>query len=453
MKAKLIPLCVLILTATLAGSITAQPVITPPNFSVSQLAGGIGINHLLNAMDVDIFGNVYIMDEPAGPMGIGPRVHRIRPNGIVDLDHAVFFGDTGQMAYHPLDGRVFIVENTPVLPVINSVVWRIDTTGGATQVMNVPVVATGFTIDNDGNMYFGGMGIQGPGLYRKPANGNNLQFMGAGFGNNEILQSLVSGDVLIASGNEVRRWTTMTISPVPYYIGPPIFPNTLGGVNSMARTWFNQIGQGAIIGTNIFGTFCFCGDGKAVTLDLLGNNQANFADEPYPQFAGGMKQIASGIRQDLYWATLVVAPGGGFLADIYKVTQIPAAGSHGSLSMDVQNGVLTMDLYGDPVGGDPFLVGIHPAPVVTPFGGLLIPPYGLLHVNPLSLNYFPFLDGIGVFLPPHPFAVIPSGGHFTLTMNVPPTGLTFLAEGVILDPQHAVNGLFTITNPDPFMLQ
>jgi hypothetical protein len=446
------PCLALILALSLSAPAAAQPGVVPPNFDVSLLAGGIGINHGLNAMDVDASGNLYIVDEPPTPMGIGPRVHRITRNGAVFLDHAVFFGDTGQMAYHPLDGRVFIVETQPMLPVINAIVWRIDATGGATQIMNVPVVAEGFTIDNQGNMYFGGMGIQGQGLYRKPANGLALQYLGPGFGNNRILQSLVSGDVLIADGNEVRRWTPMAVNTLPYYVGPPIFPNTLGGVNSLARTWFNQIGQGAIIGVNTFGTFCFCGDGLAVTADLIGNDEALFATEPYNLPDTGMQQVASGIRQDMYWATLVAGPGGGQLARLYRVRQLPAPGSHGTLDIDVQGGLLTLDLYGDAAGGDPFLVGVRPTPAVTPFGGLFIPPFGILGLDPLALDYLVFLDGIGVFLPPHPFAVIPPGGHFPLSMSVPPLGMAFLSEAVILDPQHAVNGLFTITNVDPFAL-
>jgi len=437
---------------TAGGILPAQPVVTPPNFDVQLLAGGIPMTFGLSTMAVDRFGNVYVLDEPPQPMGIGPRVHRIRRNGVVDLDHAVFFGDTGQMAYHPLDGHVYVVETQPILPVINSTVHRIEPGGGATMVVNVPVVAEGFTIDNAGNMFFGGMGLQGPGLYMLPAGSTSLVFVGPGFGGNEILQALVSGDVLIADANEVRRWTPGALVPVPYWQGPPVFPNSIALVNSLARTPFNQIGSGAVIGHRTLDTFCLCGDGTAVTADLLGNNASVFATESYTLPDRGLAGVASGLRQDLYWATLVAAPGGGIALDVYRIRQVAAHGSHGSLLVDVGGGVMTVHFYGDPAGGDPLLVGVQLVPSPVPVGGIFIPPFGVLELNPLSPSYFPLLDGIGVFGPPNPFAVIPGGGHFVFALSVPPLNLSFRAEGVILDPQHAVNGSFTISNVDSFTL-
>ena len=121
----------------------------------------------------------------------------------------------------------------------------------------------------------------------------------------------------------------------------------------------------------------------------------------------------------------------------------------------MQGGVLTFDLYGDPAGGSEFLLGAMPLSPISFSDGLFIPPFGILDLNPLAAGYIPILDGFGIFGPPNPFAVIPVGGHFSLTISVPPVPqpISLRTQAGIVDAVHAPNGLFYITNVDTFVLQ
>jgi hypothetical protein len=276
---------------------------------------------------------------------------------------------------------------------VNSSIWRIDPVQGALAAGNVTLIASGFTIDNAGLMYFGTQtALQGPGLYRHDPNGpsGNATFLTPGFAQNAILQSLVSGDILIAGGNEVRRWTPFAVLPVPYYVHPVPLPNAFAQVNSLARTPFNQIGAGGLIGVREFGTFCFCGQGLTVTAGLTGQNPQIFATEAYGPPFDGLRCIASGLFQDEWWYT--EQPGPGPLAGklLWRIQQVPAHSSQGSLLTEIATTTLTLHIYGPPAGG----------------------------------------------------------GHFQLSVTIPPglSGLAFALQDLTVSPGVAPNGLFFISN-------
>ena len=442
------------LVALVASTGVAQPVVGPPNFQVTLLNSNIPIGDQFTGLAADASGNVYVLDEPSTPTAVGPRVHRIRPDGTLDPYHAVGFGDScGELAYNPMDGLVYLVDNIPVLPVINSRVWRIEPAGGATQLYNVPVVAEGFTIDNGGQMIFGGMGTNGLGLYRFDPLSAQTTYLGPGFGNNRVLQSLVFGDILIADGRHVERWQPGVAATVPYYSAPLPNPNESNGVTSLARTPFNQIGVGALVGVRNFVTVSLGGIGRAISADLVGGNAFEFANEPYSVPFRGMYLIAGGVLQDAYWlsataSSLAGPPTAGIL---HRIRQLPAAGSPGSLVITQVPGVLTVDLYGPP--GQFFLLGVMPDVLPVP-SVLFIPPWGVVDLDVLNPLYAPVIDGVGLFGAPNPLGQIPNSGQFSLTVGIvpPPVPLAFRAQAIISGWALAPNGILYISNVATFTL-
>jgi hypothetical protein len=428
------------------------PVVNPPNFSVSLHASFLAASGA--SMAADRFGNVYIVDQPSA-LATG-SVTKVDPAGAVVPQFVNNLGSLSQIAYDPADGYCYIASWSPLLPVVLSSIWRIDPVQGAVAAGSVNLIASGFTIGNSGLMYFGTQtALQGAGLYSHDPSGpsGNATILSPGFGQNAILQSLVSGHVLIASGNEVRRWTPAAIAPVPYYIHPVPLPNALATVNSLARTPFNQIGAGALIGVRELGTLCLCGQGLTITAGLTGQNPQTFATEPYGSPFNGLRCIASGIFQDEWWYT--EQPGPGPIAGklLWRIRQVPAHSSQGSLITSVAGNVVTLDLYGPAAGGDPFLLG--GASAILPVSlAQFIPPFGVIDLSPLHPLYTPIIDGIGFFGPPNPIGVVPAGGHFQLSVLIPPgfTGIALVLQDLTLSPGVAPNGLFFISNVEMLVL-
>jgi hypothetical protein len=441
-----------IVVSTFFAQIGAAPVVNPPNFSVSLHAAGIAASGA--SMAADRYGNVFVVDQ-VNVTATG-SVTMVGANGGVTPHFVSGLGALSQITYNPTDGYCYIASWAPVLPVVLSQIWRIDPVQGALPAGSVTLIASGFTIDNAGLMYFGTQtALQGAGLYRHDPNGpsGNATFLSPGFAQNAILQSLVSGDILIGGGNEVRRWTPFAIVPVPYYTHPGPFPNAFSTVNSLARTPFNQLGAGGLIGIREFGTFCFCGQGLTISAGLTGQTPQIFASEPYSAPFDGLRCIASGIFQDEWWYT--EQPGPGPLAGhlLWRIRQVPAHDSQGSLLTAVSGNAVTVHIYGPPAGGDPFLLGFASAILPVSLAQFL-PPYGIVDLFPLHPLYTPVFDGIGVFGPPNPFAQIPVGGHFLLTVTVPPgmTGVAVLLQELTVSPNVAPNGLFFISNVDLLVL-
>ena len=442
----------------LATPALAQIQVTPPNFEVELVAADLAATG--DDMAVDRFGNVYLIDQETPTSG---SITRIAPDGTVFEEHATGFGRMGQLAYDPTDGFVYLVDNNPILPVVLSHVWRLEPSGGATNVFEVDVVAEGFSIDDTGALWLGGGGIQGPGLYRAeapsigPIGGGIAQadLQSRGFGLNAVLQSLRSGDVLIASGDEVRRFVPAT-GQLEFFFdaGPPI-PNEIRGVTSMARTPFNQLGAGAMLGLRSFVTVSLGGVGQALSADPTGSLIAPFASEQFDQPETGFRVLASGPGQELYWYTNTGPAVGGLFDPIpsrlFRIGQLPAPGVPGSLFVNASPSSVTWDLYGPAAGGDPLLLGVALDPVLAP--PLFFPPYGVIDLDPLGPGSIELIDGIGVGGPPNPFGQTPIGGAFSLTLGVPPglTGLSLVSQGVILTPE-SPNGLFLLSNLAPFTL-
>jgi hypothetical protein len=438
--------------STVLAQIGYVPIVNPPNFSVSLHAAGLAASGA--SMASDRFGNVYIVDQPSA-FATG-SVTKVDPAGAVTPQFVTNVGALSQIAYDPADGYCYIASWSPILPVVLSNIFRIDPVQGAVQTGFVSLIASGFTIDNNGLMYFGTQtAILGAGLYSHDPNGpsGNATFLSAGFAQNAVLQSLVSGSVLIAGGNEVRRWSPAAFVPVPYYLHPAPLPNTVATVNSLARTPFNQIGAGALIGVRELGTLCLCGQGLTITAGLTGQSPQVFATEPYGTPFNGLRCIASGIFQDEWWYT--EQPGPGPIAGklLWRIRQVAAHSSQGSLITSVSGSVVTVDLYGPAAGGDPFLFG--GASALLPVSlAQFIPPFGVIDLSPLHPLYTPIIDGIGFFGPPNPVGVIPAGGHFQLSVLIPPgfTGISVLLQDLTLSPGVAPNGLFFISNVETLVL-
>ncbi len=86
---------------------------------------------------------------------------------------------------------------------------------------------------------------------------------------------------------------------------------------------------------------------------------------------------------------------------------------------------------------------------------MFAPPFGILDLSPFHPLFIPLLDGVGIFGVPNPFARIPTGGHFQLSVTVPPqgAGLAFRLQAFIVSSGVAPNGLFFISNVPTLVLQ
>lgn len=431
-------------TQAAPGQMNPPPTVVPPNFQVSLRAAMIAAAG--SSMAADRFGNVYILDQA----GIGNgTITRIDSAGAATPGFVSGLGVLSQIASSPLDGMCYVASYSPLLPVVNSMIWRIDPNAGATQSGSVALIASGFAIDNDGMFYFGTQtGLQGSGLYRHDPSGpsGNATYLGPGFSSNAILQSLPSGDVLIAGGSQVMRWTPSAILPLPYYTHPPPMPNTIAEIRALARIPFNQIGAGALIAVREFTTVSFSGQGTIVAADMTGGNLQLFASEPYGQPYAGLRSIASGPRQEAWWFTDQPGPGPAAGKLLFRIEQQPAHGSQGSLVIDATPATLAFHVYGPAQGGDPFLAGA--ASTLLPVDlSWFAPPFGIIDLNPFHLLYIPLLDGVGLFGPPNSLAQTPPGGHWQLTMPAPPGGgVSLRMQALILAPGAAPNGYFFISN-------
>lgn len=454
------PISMLLLAGTtLCGVAHAQLTVSSPSYSVQTLATGIAATG--EDLAVDRFGNVFLTDTGAGT-SFTTSITRVAPDGTVFPADAGTFGVVGQLAYNPTDGFVYAVDYAPVLPVILSTVWRLEPTGGATQVFFVDVVADGMTIANDGTFYFGGMGLLGPGLYSSVPGGLGAvaTLESSGFGSNSMLQSMTDGSVLIADGDAIERWVPGSAVPTPFYDASPfITPNQFSAVVGLGRGPMNALGRGALFGVNSITTVCICGTATAVAAGPLGESSvpapSTFAAQDFSLFGpAGLRSFATGIRQDAYWlfeGDSATPPGSPGLT-LTRIAQLPAAGEPGSLFVGVTPQVLSFDLYGPGAGGDPFLLGLRLGPTPS-VAGAFYAPWGFLDLDPFGPGYIAFLDGMGVFGAPNPFGVTPPGGNFQLDFPLPGglSGIPLDAQFLMLSTD-APNGLFHVSNAESFTL-
>lgn len=448
----------LVLFTTLA---TAQIQGLPSNYSVSQVANGLAADG--NSMAVDRFGNIYMRH--AGSSGVPDRITRISANGAINENFVSNLGAIGQLARHPVNGLVYFTSYSPMLPVIHSTVHEITMSGAVMSAYSLTMVAKGLTIDNTGKFYFGGMGLLGSGLYVGTPNPGSLNislaYLGSGHGQNEILQSLVNGDVLVADGMEVRRWSTPSpITGLSLYYQAPLIGNTMTTLGSLARNPFNPLESGAFIGQNVLTTLCMCGVGSAIPGKLLHAGNAPFATEGYSLPRNGLLSLTDGTQDDIYWLSdnaAGVTPGPGpnpfpLGRTLYRIRNTPAAGEIGTLDVaffgtTTGSFVASFNVYGNSNGGDPVVLGV--APGAVPFTQTWYNTLGWFDLDPLAAYYMPIADGIGLFGAADPTAVIPPGGHFTRFVPIPasvPAGLTFATQALIVAPYRAPNGIVVVSN-------
>jgi hypothetical protein len=263
-----------------------------------------------------------------------------------------------------------------------------------------------------------------------------------------MLQSLATGDILIGSGQEVRRYVLGAATTSPYYLHGSLPPAELRG---LARSPFNELGNGGLIAMRDFDTLCQCGSTTLISADPIGTAPFPFGNESYPLSYSGMRAMAWGVRQDLYWLTELPVPGQPLGKTLFRIRQLPASGVQGSLLVSTGTASVTFDVYGPTPGNDPVVLGGVALPM-TSNPTLLLAPYGIVDLFPLHPLYLPVLDGIGLFGPPNPAAATPPGGHLVATFPVPVgTGLTFFTQALIVS-NRAPNGLFFVSNVAPLLL-
>ncbi len=448
----LIALIALCLLSTAAASAQIQGL--QANYTSHQVA--FNLPSTCTDMAVDRFNNVYIADRGL----ISDRIIRITSAGTIDYNFLTNIGAVGQLARNPADGLVYFTTYSPMLPVIYSTVSNIDQGGFVHQVGGVNVVAKGFTIDNAGKFYFGGMGLQGTGLYAGAAASTiSATFLDIGHGQNSVLEALTNGDILIADGMQVRSWNSPA-GPTVLYHQAPLIGNTMTQLNSLARNPFNPLGSGALVAQNTLTTFSMTGVGAAISGSLTGTSNTPFAYENYHTPRTGLRALEDGTLNDLYWLTdngnlsptLPPTPTPLGLT-LHRIINQPAVGETGSHFVHTlgtpsgSGGALTFNVFGDPTGGDLLVLGVSIG--TPPFVQTWYPSLGWFAIDPLGANYFAIADGLGAFGPADPTAAIPVGGHYTkfipLSATVP-SGIVFSSQALILAPNRAPNGLIVISN-------
>jgi hypothetical protein len=443
-----------LVAALICAPLVAQPTITPPDYALAAVGNPITIAGDFVSMAADRHDDVYILQGGQG----AAVVHRVRSDGTIDMNHATGFGMAQQLAYNPTDGLVYLAEYTPVLPVIQSQIWRIEPTGGATNVGNVAVVASGLAIDDQGRFYFFGNGVSAYGLFRTASDFTGLTFLGAIFGGNPfgpiILQSLTSGDVLCALGPMVQRYDAQSGGHVFYYSVPGGGGGPGGAastVRSMARIPHDPLGAGALLGINEATPALPVR--KAISADLVGGNVADFAVEPVNSI-GGTVLLAGGPGGDSWWLSTV---GGGFpgamtTGQLYRISEIPAAGNPGTLLVTTAPGSVTLEIFGPPNAA--FEFGVMPDPLPTDHL-LFVPTLGLFDLNPFHPAYLAVFDGFALYGPPNPYAVIPPSGHFIWTETYPPfaSAIALAGQALVVAGDAAANGLLQVSNVAFFTVQ
>jgi len=436
-------LIAIILCSLVVTNVAAQPA-TPATFNVSLHADGIVASG--EAMAADAWGNVFILNRPAGgPPIISDSITRVSANGNVAAAYATGLGVGSQIAFNPVDGKCYVAVHSPFLTVVLSTVYRLDN-AGPVQVGTTPLIAAGFTIDDDGRWIFGTQTAVGnPGIYRHDSLGGTPTYLGPGFGDNATLQSVAaSQDILIAYGAQVRRWSPATVGTLSYW-STLITPNSIVRVTSLARSYYDQLGRGALIGVNAFTTLCSCGVGSAFPGSPTSGSNAPFATESYGLPRSGLRTITTSIRGAMYWLTdaptVSTTPGKA----LYIVEEDHGPGLPASLQVNVAatttGSLVDIHVWGAP--GSPLLLGAFPAPTVTPWLEVYTP-YGWI-LNVFHPTYIPVVDGPGVFGPPNPLGVIPSNGHWQLSISLPPLGIQLVSEALI-ENSDAPNGWFNISN-------
>jgi hypothetical protein len=107
---------------------------------------------------------------------------------------------------------------------------------------------------------------------------------------------------------------------------------------------------------------------------------------------------------------------------------------------------MTLDLFGRPATGAPFVLGFMLQPL-SPNAGGFAPGFGVLELDPFHPAYVAVFDGVGLLGPLLPAAVVPPNGPFHLDVTMPPglTGLVLDLQALMLDPL-APNRLFDRSN-------
>lgn len=444
-------ICFLASCLVLTVSVAAQPVMNAPNYNVTQVTNGINASG--DSMAVDARGYVYILDSQAGgPLASPDSITIVTPQGGMNQNFVNNLGTLSQIAFNPFDGFCYVAAHSPILPVVLSQVFRLEPQNGAVQVGATPLIADGFTIDDQGRWIFGtSTAVGGPGLYRHDSSSTSPTYLGPGFGTNSRLQSMAfSEDILIANAAEVRRWTPLSVGTAPYW-STAVTPNSITRVHSLARSYYDQIGKGALIGVTSFGTFCFCGTGAAFPGNATSGSNTALATESYTSPSTGLRAIATSIRGPMYWLTdtpsIATVPG----KTLYRVREQDGPGIPGSLEVTAQavplGSVVNVDVWGP--AGSPLLLGTLLAPPITPSVDIYTP-FGYI-LNIFDPNYIPIVDGAGVFGPPNPLGVIPLSGHWQFAITLPPLGINVISQALVESPS-APNGWFFISNLVPTAL-
>ena len=407
-----------------------------PALTLSPFASGLPSAGSFTTAAVDRFGMLYVVTTPPGSSPSFSQVLRIDPSGNF-LGMSTFGSPIGQLGYHPINGRVFMMEHVNFGTSIQTLFCRLETNGGVSFQTVLPFKVEGFTVADNGDMFLGGDGPMGQGIYWTTMNSLSfLLFVHAGVGGNTRLQSLANGDLLVADGGDVHRLTPNV--PGTTLVHSAAAVQGSGAITSFGRNPFNPHGVDTLVMEQDLG-----GAGESATLRLMGALSSSLVDEAYvgPQ---GARLVASGHFRDAY-----IVHHNGVTADVSKLVETPQHGQVGSLLMAAASGSITVDLYGLP--NAVFILGVAYAPLAPP--PALLPGFGMIDIDPTHAAYLAAIDGAGVFGPPSPAGILPASGHFHSVSFVGSLGapFPFVGQALVADPQ-APNGLFMVSTKANFTL-
>lgn len=437
----------LLLLTLLGGLFTegapGQPVPSQPLYSVSTVTSQIPLQGEATSLAVDREGWVYIVEENLAQGG--GVVHRVRTNGSsLTLDFLTGLSDPGQLARHPLDGRVRLPDPGPA-GTLTSQIWRFDPAGPTADYLVPGVRGQGFAIDNAGSYYLVGPGTQGVDLYRfSPAAGTSLPY-GSGIAADALVLATnsavfyASGGLCFSQGGQL-------------FAGPPT-TLPLADVTALVANPFTAPGPGVLVAFHHLDPACACGATEVRFGEpLMGPppGAPSFLTETFATPHRGARLWASGLRRDLYALSTRDVAGMRF-ATLHRIEQVPTAGYHGHLVVQRSGNQVSTSLTGLPTTAglpQPFLLGMRALIGPQP-PGLFLPTIGILDVHAGDPYYVPVIDGLGLFGPPHPLGLIPPSGTFSLTFAAPPPlpiPLVLEAQAVLLDGPASPSGIMTISD-------
>lgn len=417
----------------LMGAVKAQPQSAGTTLNVATLAASLPVTPLAGVrMAADRDGNIFLVLNALA--ATGSTVALVMPDGT----HVPAFVSTGavfgQPATHPGDGSVCAGQWNPAAS--SSALVLLASGGGALAFASIPMRAEALAIDRYGAFHVGSSnGAQGSGIY-KFTNLAQPPVHFAAMSNVRDLLALADGTVLASDGNTIKRVTAAGV--VPFWTPQATQIGSTSTIACMTRSPWNQAGLGLVVAQNEWIPNWFLQFSQIVHIDPNGVATTAAFLPTGDRLAGLAADTDRGM-----WVLGETGVSPNIVRSLWSTEESSVVGAPASLQSGSSGQVVFF--YVDGFVGTPFLLGF-----MGWFGGLppgfFAPGYGLIELHPWDSMYVPAVDGLGIFGPPSPSAVIGGFGNAILSATIP-AGLTGvqIAVQAILPGALAPNGLFYLS--------